>query len=108
MSDPLAAIKSRLDGTNSVWLLAEARKYLTNYVDMGHFTRPAEALPYLVDGFQLGYLQASKSPDIAKLVAAVELADNRFKEACQCVQRKWPCAFCAARFEINKILEGGE
>lgn len=46
--------------------------------------------------------------DIAKLVAAVELADNRFKEACQCVQRKWPCAFCAARFEINKILEGGE
>ena len=40
----------------------EIEKYIDNYIDMGNFRHPTLARPYLIDGFQLGLMEASKLP----------------------------------------------
>lgn len=49
-----AHLQSQSGGLNSIQLLTDARKYIDDYVDMGHFAKPNEATPYLIDGFQHG------------------------------------------------------
>jgi hypothetical protein len=41
-----------------------AKKEMEEFVDMGCFSQPDVALPYLTEGFYLGYLKAQK--DMAK------------------------------------------
>ena len=53
-----------------------AKQQMTAYVDMGHFAEPDTALPYLIDGFLLGYRTAKNStpqPDrFEELVQAID------------------------------------
>ena len=51
-------------------LLVLSRREMEKYVDMGHFQDPHTALPYLVEGHQLGYrlAESEKESEYEKLV----------------------------------------
>lgn len=50
-------------------------KYIDDYIGMGHFQKPEEARPYLLDGFQLGLKEGSKKPEQYILCAAIHYDD---------------------------------